>query len=143
MIIFGVFGCDYGLVGLPVDNEKAKAIDMSDACCCIDVDEPADVHHTREIKRARKPHRCCECGRTIPVGSPYRYETACSDGRWDTYKTCTLCASIRDDRFPCGFYWTRLWEDLQYCMWAPCLCEGDCDCDTWLDPPDYPIEVAQ
>lgn len=30
VFIFGVFGCDYGLVGLPVDNEKAKAIDMDE-----------------------------------------------------------------------------------------------------------------
>lgn len=23
-----------------------------------------------------------------------------------------------------------------------CDCEDDCDCDSWLDPPDYPIEAV-
>jgi hypothetical protein len=114
------------------------------ACCCIDVDEPADLSHRREIKRARKEHQCCECRRAIPKGAPYRYETACHDGVWSHYKTCRLCASIRDDRFSCGWYWTRLWADLRYCLGEfDCSCDDECHCGSWLAPPRHPIEVTQ
>lgn len=112
------------------------------ACCCIDVDDPVQFAHTREVARARKAHVCCECRRTIPVGAPYRYEAAVADGDWQHYHTCRLCASVRDDRFACGFCWGFLWEHLRDCLgWVGCDCEDPCDCESWLDPPDWPIEV--
>jgi hypothetical protein len=111
------------------------------ACCCIDVDDPAEICDKREIKRARKPHECCECLRVIPAGAPYRYEAALHGGSWSHWKTCALCASVRDDRFGCGFYWGNLWELLRDCLDEACSCEDECDCDSWLDPPTRPIEV--
>lgn len=116
------------------------------SCCCIDTgDDVAAIYSRRDIKRARKAHRCCECRRVIPRGAPYRYETVLFEGRWDSYHTCTLCAAIRDDRFTCGWTWAGLWEDLRYCLEDQfvCGCEDDCDCDKWLDPPTHPIEVTK
>lgn len=88
----------------------------------------------RDIKRARKPYRCCECRRTIPPGAPYRYETALIDGGWNEYRTCMVCAAIRDDFFACGWTWGELWQDLRDCL--------DESGDSWLDPPTHPILPA-
>ena len=110
-------------------------------CCCIQIDEPAEFYHRQDVKRARKPRNCCECGREIPKGAPYCYETAVFNNVWNAYHTCQLCVSIRDDRFSCGWEWGFLWENLHYCLddQLGCDCEDDCDCDSWLDPPTHPI----
>lgn len=36
---------------------------------------------TREVKAARKAHRCIWCGELINVGDPYLYERSIFDGR--------------------------------------------------------------
>ena len=117
------------------------------ACCCIEYDgaDAAVTSSRREVAKSRAEHICCECRRLIPIGAPYRYETALfRDSGWTSYHTCKLCASIRDDRMECGHTWCGLWEDLRYCLddQPGCDCEDDCDCDSWLDPPDWPIEVT-
>ena len=124
---------------------RGYGLELMTACCCIDVDETADLTHRREIKRARKPHKCCECQRTIPTGAPYRYESVLYDGRWSRYHTCRLCASVRDDRFSCGWHWGGLWEELRYCLegLTGCACEDECDCESWLDPPTWPIRAER
>ena len=55
----------------------------------------------KEIKKSKKPHRCCECGDTIPTGSSYVYIS----GKWDgevssfhQHQECAeACRSVRDD----------------------------------------------
>lgn len=108
------------------------------ACCCVEPDWIADFVDTREIKAARVEHQCCECLRVIPVGAPYRRESGVGDGSWFTYKTCALCAAVRDDRMECGFIWGGLWESIAECEWYS---GEDDELDGWLDPPDWPIEV--
>ena len=68
---------------------------LSGSCpCSIDYDGP-DVY-SRTIRKARKEHRCCECGDWIRVGERYEYITAlypdCSG--WDEFKTCLPCANL-------------------------------------------------
>lgn len=45
----------------------------------------------RETRRARKEHRCGECGRTIGKGETYEYLTGLIYGHWDTERTCEQC----------------------------------------------------
>lgn len=109
---------------------------MTSCCCSTSMwDVRAVVSSRRNIKRARKARKCCECRRVIPKGAPYRYETALMDGRWYQYHTCVLCAAVRDDRFSCGWTWGALWKDLRECY-------GGHD-EPWLDPPTLPIEVIK
>jgi hypothetical protein len=108
------------------------------ACCCIDVANPVDYVWTTEVKKARMAHFCCECSRCIPPGAPYRKEVTIFEGNRTIYKTCKTCCSIRDDMFSCGFYYGRLYEHLYECLRE----FDDDDDDSWLDPPDWPIEVT-
>jgi hypothetical protein len=58
--------------------------------------EPAQIFN-RIFRKARKPHKCCECGDEIVKGERYEYVTMLFDGRWSEYKTCLPCYHIGDD----------------------------------------------
>lgn len=50
----------------------------------------------QKVVTARKQHSCCECRRTIHVGTEYEY----TFGVWDTpdsFKTCMECLELRKE----------------------------------------------
>lgn len=47
-------------------------------------------------RRARKPHRCAECWRTIVPGERYHYTVAIFDGALHTWKCCAHCFVVSD-----------------------------------------------
>lgn len=57
--------------------------------CSIDGDYP-EVYFACDPK-ARIPHKCTECNRTINPGETYRRAFSVYDGMVDTYKTCVHC----------------------------------------------------
>jgi hypothetical protein len=62
--------------------------------CYCDYDAPTWIT-IRDVKRARKPHKCIECGGPIGVGEPYEYVS----GLWDDHNyfhTCKLCVELRE-----------------------------------------------
>ncbi len=80
---------------------------------CIYVgDYDAPAVHCDRLVRARKEHKCCECGDTIRAGLLYEYTTGLWDGFWSTYKTCARCVNIRNDYFR-GWVYTQMVEDFQ------------------------------
>jgi hypothetical protein len=58
--------------------------------CSIDYGERYAVYHQTCI-RARKQHKCNECGRMIASGEPYRRTSGLLDGSWTTNKVCQHC----------------------------------------------------
>jgi hypothetical protein len=50
----------------------------------------------QELRRARRPHRCVECGGVIGVGTSYEHTAGKWDGELDTFATCLPCADVRD-----------------------------------------------
>ena len=50
---------------------------------------------TEKERKARKPHKCCECGHEITVGEKYQYVSGIWDGEPDSYKTCLSCVTLR------------------------------------------------
>ena len=66
--------------------------------------------------KARKIHKCCECGSNILPGEKYERIR----GLWETfqtYKTCEFCSTVRskamsdfDLRSDEGFPFEQLWE---------------------------------
>jgi len=54
--------------------------------CCISIDNGPEVM-TEEIRKARKAHRCCECGGKIAPSDTYEYVKGLWDGDWSEFKT--------------------------------------------------------
>jgi hypothetical protein len=87
------------------------------ACYC-DYDQPA--FYVAGVRKARKRHRCYECGCFILPGERYEHVSA----KWDdvsTVKTCSHCLALRDwvvGNIPCSC-WTHgdmvdgLWSSIE------------------------------
>ena len=61
-------------------------------CYC---DYEAPEFYTQETRRAKKAHRCSECGRAIDVGESYEHVRGKWDGEMGTYKTCSRCLALK------------------------------------------------
>jgi hypothetical protein len=48
------------------------------------------------VRKARKEHKCTECGSVIKKGEEYEYISGMWDGTWDFFKTCQDCIDIRE-----------------------------------------------
>lgn len=87
---------------------------MSYDCYC-DYDPPS--FSSQQLRKARKQHRCEECGRKILPGETYEYVSGLWDGWFGDFKTCHHCLSIRTfvkNSIPC-FCWAHgnLREDVK------------------------------
>ena len=69
----------------------------------------AYVAHNR---KARKDHRCYECGELIKRGEIYEEVTGIWDGRPDRFRTCRACLSVREALFCKSWCHGGIWEDL-------------------------------
>ena len=81
------------------------------SCIYVDVGDLAECFSEDEIK-ARKEHKCCECGGKIKPGETCYLAKGKWGDRWASYKTCINCKSIRDEFFCEGFNFTVLIWDL-------------------------------
>jgi len=73
---------------------------METSCSCYIDFEPITCgeHHT---PKARKDHKCYECGAEIKKGERYHVHTGLCDGHWFRVKNCNQCEQIRED-YGCG-----------------------------------------
>lgn len=55
-------------------------------------DGPSTYRETRP--KARKSHKCCECGRMIQPGETYRHLWGVWEGEAKTFKTCDACQDL-------------------------------------------------
>lgn len=62
--------------------------------CMYDDGEGYTVSQRAE-RKARKPHRCDECGRTILPGERYEALTGLYEGSWCYTKVCLHCLAAR------------------------------------------------
>lgn len=93
-------------------------------CACIDASYDGDMptFYNRKTVKARKEHKCCECGDIIKTGSEYEKAV----GRWgkdfDVYKTCADCLSIGHAFFCGGWPHSIMWEEIsEYLYPGECL----------------------
>lgn len=76
--------------------------------CYCDYDEPPSLYQ-RELRTARKEHRCKECRRRIQPGERYERVFGIWGGDPDVYNTCPHCLALRDHitaHVPC-FCWNH------------------------------------
>ncbi len=57
-----------------------------------DYDSPS-VYNVR-MPKARKPHKCSECRKVIPVGAKYKYVSGVWNGDFMVFKTCESCLEL-------------------------------------------------
>jgi len=78
--------------------------------CSLDVDMDCTVERFKDkIVKAKKTHKCGECGDTIFPGNKYEYSKGKAMGEWWTNKTCLLCVEIRDC-FCCSWYYGQVYD---------------------------------
>ncbi len=88
---------------------------MSNCDVCIgtgDYDPPS--FYEADIRKARKPHVCCECHEHINPGDKYEHVSGKWDDRLAAYDTCSICLEIRNV-FSCGrgFIHGELWDRMR------------------------------
>lgn len=59
--------------------------------CMIDDCETYSIYHEKDAVRAKKAHKCNECGRPIEPGETYRCTSGLGDGCWTVNKVCAHC----------------------------------------------------
>lgn len=83
---------------------------------CFCDGDPASVYRS-STPRAKKSHRCEECGTTILIGERYEYVFGIWDNSPASFRTCESCYDLR--------------------MWVknnvPCLCWMHGDADTGMN----------
>lgn len=81
-------------------------------CACIYVDDYDGPELLEEdIRKARKQHKCYECGRVIKIGEEYERTRGLWEGDWSTYKTCQDCKSLRTAFFCNGYIYGQVTDD--------------------------------
>lgn len=78
------------------------------------------------IRKARKPHWCCECAEDIKPGDRYEFTSGVWDGFPDSQKTCLSCVEIRD-HFAChGWIFGQVWSDIEENFFPDMKAGGPC-----------------
>lgn len=83
--------------------------------CVLDYDDGEGCEFFKsKLRKARRPHQCCECGGTIQPSEIYEYASGRWEGEIATFKTCSVCVEIRA-KFSCGGGWLfqSMWEELR------------------------------
>jgi len=95
-----------------------------------------------EYRKARKSHKCYECGTPINPGDNYQYFKALNDGHFFTFKTCNDCAKLRDwidKKTDCCVMFGEISMELRE---LDILCNTDQTGDgEWYIDPDYEGEL--
>jgi hypothetical protein len=89
---------------------------------CIYVDDDMRTHLASGERRARKPHQCQECKRTIDPGETYRYWTVIDQEYGtgpETEKMCAHCYNTIDlgasfTGCPRAWYWDQVHDLKDY-----------------------------
>jgi len=86
-------------------------------CDWGDYDGDAPEFFVEYNRKARKQHKCCECGRIIERGQKYLLSVGKWEGALDTFKTCFVCERIINDIFPDKRpHFTELRQTMQDCF---------------------------
>jgi len=110
--------------------------------CQIDVDyegEDSGAKIYSKRLKARKTHKCSECGCDIPSGAEYEAVKWVYNGVIDTFRTCIGCLRIRDEYF-CSWCYGCLRDDfIEYFGFDYAAIDDDDD----LEEVENPLDPAQ
>lgn len=83
-----------------------------DVCMSADYDGSSEFV-TDAMRKARKAHKCDECGAAIAPGELYENISGKFDGDFFSQKTCVVCMEIGKTFYCGGRILGTLWEDLR------------------------------
>ena len=94
-------------------------------------DEVDNQFYGVKERKARKEHKCYECGSTIKPFENYFFHTLFCEGTIRNYKTCENCQNIIWHFFQDGWIFGSIWETLNdyiYENWrddlpSSCICQ--------------------
>lgn len=100
--------------------------------CRVEWCDEMAIDLTLKQPKARKAHKCTECGRQIEVGETYEYRTTLYDGSVSTHKTCSHCLVAREwlSRVCGGWVYGEVEDDIRehwregYGMWIGRVAAG-------------------
>jgi hypothetical protein len=88
---------------------------MSEGTCDVSLGhfdgDQASIFHSHKPK-ARKQHKCYECGEMIQVGEIYERVSGKWYDEWDTYRFCLPCSEIGCEFSDGGRTFGYLWEGM-------------------------------
>jgi hypothetical protein len=85
-----------------------------------DYDSPSFFDETI-IKRATRQHKCTECKRLIEKNERYSRIVGVWSSKFEVYKTCVDCMSVRSEFFDSGFPLGAMWNEVTEYIYN---CEG-------------------
>jgi hypothetical protein len=87
---------------------------MGDCGVCIYSNAESDCEFVDvSFRKARKAHKCSECGRRIEVGEKYEHYWGKYGGECSAIDTCAQCAEIADGFYcDCRVFGGGLWESM-------------------------------
>lgn len=84
--------------------------------CDVSLDDydgdQASVFRSHVVK-ARKPHKCFECGVSVQPGDRYERVSGKWDNEWATYSFCLPCSEIGNEFSDNGRSFGFLWEGME------------------------------
>jgi hypothetical protein len=96
-----------------------------DVCALDDGGGDSPDFYSEKLVTARKPHKCCECGKEIAKGEKHWLCRGKWDGEISVHRQCTICREIAlkygCDGFAFGQVWEQLTENLFPTMRIGCL----------------------
>lgn len=118
---------------------------MSCADVCLSMDHDGNEFYAEAMRKARKPHRCCECYRTIQPGERYAHAAGLSSGadRPFTAKTCEECHDIREALVCGSWIFEVLWEQIEEGVFPSWQHTGPWDCLAKIDNPAARAKLSQ
>ena len=85
-------------------------------CDCSVNSDTDNAIYKAKVRRAIKPHKCCECGEVIHPGEQYERVDALTDGQWWGCNTCLGCVRVRNHYCSGGWLHYGLAEQLYDCL---------------------------
>jgi len=90
-------------------------------CGCVYVDYDGDSETLRkDVVKARKEHKCGECGCVIQKGESYEAYAGKSNGDFYWSKTCEDCLSVRSEFFCEAWNFGEVWTSLKGHIFEMC-----------------------
>lgn len=83
------------------------------SCVYLNIDDGLPSAFTARIVKARKAHKCVECGEVIFPGTRYERASGIWDGEPLRFHTCLDCISVRSAFFCSSHEYSSMWDELR------------------------------